>query len=235
MTELHTQVNRGERALSAAEGSDDAEIVARILAGELQLFELLMRRHNQRLFRAARAIVKSDDEAEDVMQEAYVRAYRHLSQFAGRAKLSTWLTRIAVHEALARVQKQRRQADLRSSALGRASTPEESEMSCDQASPEDDAVSHELGAILEPMVDALPDAFRVVFTLRAVEGLSVEETAECLELVPETVRTRFFRARQLLRRALLARGDIAEKGIYEFHRERCDRVVARVLGRVDPS
>jgi RNA polymerase sigma-70 factor (ECF subfamily) len=201
---------------------DDLQVVTRVLAGEVALFELLMRRHNQRLFRAARAIVKDDDEAEDVMQEAYVNAYMNLAQFAGRARFASWLTRIAVHEALARVRK-------RGSVLREV---EDEAMSSDRASPEQNASDRELRAILTPLVDALPDAFRVVFVLRAVEGLSVEETAECLDLLPETVRTRFFRARRLLRQGLIERGTQAEKCVYEFHLLRCDRVVGGVFARL---
>jgi RNA polymerase sigma-70 factor (ECF subfamily) len=203
------------------EGPDDLQVIARVLAGEGALFELLMRRHNQRLFRAARAIVKDDDEAEDVMQEAYVNAYTNLAQFAGRARFASWLTRIAVHEALARVRKR-----------GLVRGVEDEAMSSDRASPEEDASDGELRAILTTQVDALPDVFRVVFVLRAVEGLSVEETAECLDLLPETVRTRFFRARRLLQQALIELGAQAEKSVYAFHLARCDRVVARVLARI---
>jgi RNA polymerase sigma-70 factor, ECF subfamily len=206
----------------SADSPDDIEVVARVLGGERALFELLMRRHNQRLFRAARAIVRSDDEAEDVMQEAYVRAYTHLAQFEARAKFSTWLTRIAVHEALARARKQRRELDME----------EDDDISAEQASPEEALSGRELGAILEPLVDALPAAFRLVFVLRAVEGLTVEETAECLELLPETVRTRFFRARKLLQKALRERAALAQEGLYAFHARRCDRVVASVLARL---
>lgn len=203
------------------EGPDDLQVVARVLAGEVALFELLMRRHNQRLFRAARAIVKDDDEAEDVMQDAYVNAYMNLAQFSGRARFASWLTRIAVHEALARARKR-----------GPVREVEDEAMTSDRASPEENASDRELRAILTPLVDALPDAFRVVFVLRAVEGLSVEETSECLDLLPETVRTRFFRARRLLREALIERGAQAEKHVYEFHLTRCDRVVARVFARI---
>jgi RNA polymerase sigma-70 factor (ECF subfamily) len=177
-----------------------------VLAGEVALFELLMRRHNQRLFRAARSIVKDDDEAEDVMQEAYVSAYQHLAQFAGRARFATWLTRIAVHEALARARKR-----------GRVLECDEEAMESERANPEQGAAERELSAILVTMIDALPDAFRPVFVLRAVQGLS---------------RTRFFRARRLLREALLARRARAEQHVYEFHLLRCDRVVAGVFARL---
>lgn len=221
MTIPTTTPNEEMQRSPCHDAPDDLQVVARVLAGEAALFELLMRRHNQRLFRAARAIVKDDDEAEDVMQEAYVNAYMNLAQFAGRARFASWLTRIAVHEALARVRKR-----------GPMREVEDEAMSSNLASPEDNASDRELRAILTPLVDALPDAFRVVFVLRAVEGLSVEETAECLDLLPETVRTRFFRARRLLRQALVERGTQAEKHVYEFHLTRCDRVVGRVFARL---
>src|SRR5690349_13221786 len=139
-----------QRSPARQDPPDDLQVVARVLAGEVALFELLMRRHNQRLFRAARAIVKDDDEAEDVMQEAYVNAYMNLAQFAGRARFASWLTRIAVHEALARVRKR-----------GPIREVEDEAMSSNLASPEDNASDRELRAILTPLVDALPDAFRV--------------------------------------------------------------------------
>ena len=203
-----------------ASTSDEA-IVARLALGETALFEVLMRRHNQRLFRAARAIVRDDDEAEDVMQDAYVQAFSKLSQFEGRSKFSTWLTRIAIHEALARVRKRRPEVD-----------HDAEPMQSDMPSPEDAASNVELGGLLEPMVDALPEAFRVVFVLRAAEGLSSVECAECLGIPEETVRTRFFRARRILQleieQKLLASGT----KLYEFHLRRCDRVVAAVFARI---
>jgi RNA polymerase sigma-70 factor (ECF subfamily) len=207
--------------ITAWEATSDEAIVARVVLGETVLFEVLMRRHNQRLFRAARAIVRDDDDAEDVMQEAYVQAFNKLSQFEGRAKFATWLTRIAIHEALARVRKRRPEVDADSEP-----------MQSDMPSPEDQAASHELAGVLEPLVDALPEPFRVVFVLRAAEGLSAVECAECLEIPEETVRTRFFRARRMLQleieQKLLASG--AE--LYEFHLRRCDRVVAAVFARI---
>ena len=139
----------------------------------------------------------------------------------GRARFATWLTRIAVHEALARAHKR-----------GRVLEVDEATMQSERASPGQNAAERELSAILAPMIDSLPDAFRPVFVLRAVQGLSVEETAESLELLSETVRTRFFRARRLLREALLARRAHAEQHVYEFHLRRCDRVVAGVFHRL---
>jgi RNA polymerase sigma-70 factor (ECF subfamily) len=203
------------------DGTSDERIVARLLRGETSLFEVLMRRHNQRLFRVARAIVRDDDEAEDVIQEAYVQVYAKLDQFQGRAPFSTWLTRITVHEALARLRKRRPQAD----------ADDDSMPSC-MLSPEDSVSNRELGEALEPLVDALPEAFRAVFVLRTVEGLSVGEVAQCLAIPEETVRSRFFRARRALQ--LQIEHDLMAKlpELYEFHLRRCDCVVAAVLARV---
>jgi RNA polymerase sigma-70 factor, ECF subfamily len=212
----------GARELAHAQSalSDDA-VIARVLQGETPLFEVLMRRHNPRLFRAARAVLRNDDDAEDVMQEAYLQAFTNLRQFERRAKFSTWLTRIAVHEALARLRRRRPQVD-----------PDKEDVSSPMPSPEDSASLRELGGVLEPMVDALPEAFRIVFVLRAVEALSVGETAECLGVPEETVRTRFFRARRLLQTALEDRLLSPGVSIYEFHLRRCDRVVHGVLARI---
>jgi RNA polymerase sigma-70 factor (ECF subfamily) len=204
----------------------DAEIVARVCAGELELFELLMRRHNERVYRAARAILRDDGEAEDVMQDAYVRAYEHLNDFAGRARFSTWLTRIAVHEALARVRRRKRFDSLEEHT-------EEPSMSTNPgASPEQQASDIEIRALLESAVEALPDEFRAVFVLRAVEGMSGAEVAECLGIGEETVKTRLYRARGRLQEMLAASIEPALPSLYEFHLSRCDRVVAGVLRRL---
>ncbi|MEO6419688.1 MAG: RNA polymerase sigma factor [Polyangiaceae bacterium] len=204
----------------------DAEIVARICAGEEGLFEILMRRHNQRVYRAARAILHNEAEAEDVMQDAYVRAYEHLSEFEGRAQFSTWLTRIAVHEALARVRRGKRFESLELH-------PESSSMSTPPgSSPESQTSDVEMRAVLETAVAKLPDEFRSVFVLRAVEGMSGAETAECLGIFEETVKTRLHRARTRLQESLVASIEPALPSVYEFHLTRCDRVVAGVLARI---
>lgn len=203
--------------------SGDEALVERVRRGESQLFEVLMRRHNQRLFRIARAIVGDADDAEDVMQEAYVQAFTKIEQYAGRARFSTWLTRIAVHEALARVRQRRPGVD-----------HDDEPVLSSMPSPEDAASNQELARLLEPMIDALPEVFRTVFVLRAVQGLHAAECAECLEIPEETVRTRYFRARQLLQRQLEQRMTVAAISIYEFHLLRCDRVVYAVLDRIAP-
>jgi RNA polymerase sigma-70 factor (ECF subfamily) len=205
----------------------DEQIVTRILAGETQLYELIMRRHNQRLYRAARAILRDDAEAEDVMQDAYVRAYAHLRDFEGRALFSTWLTRIAVHEALAR-SRERHRFKLTDERNGEMQPMSDSESS----TPEQLASDAEIRPVLERAIDALPDEFRAVFVLRAVEEMSGAETAECLGIPEETVKTRLFRARARLKETLLEALEPAAPRAYEFHLSRCDRVVAGVLSRL---
>jgi RNA polymerase sigma-70 factor (ECF subfamily) len=207
----------------------DEEIVARVRGGQPRLFELLMRRHNQRVYRAARAILRDDGEAEDVMQDAYVRAYGHLHEFEGRARFSTWLTRIAVHEALARARRGRRFQPLDQETQSMPTLP--------RSSPEQLASDHEVSAVLERAIDSLSDEFRAVFVLRAVEEMSGAETAECLGISEETVKTRLFRARARLQETLLQAFEPAAPRAYAFHLSRCDRVVAAVLARIgtDPT
>jgi RNA polymerase sigma-70 factor (ECF subfamily) len=201
----------------------DESIVERVRQGDVALFEVIMRRYNQRLYRVARAIVGDDSEAEDVMQDAYVRAYAHLGQFAGKARFVTWLTKIAAHEALARVRRRSRFVDMEDymaviEAPGRG--------------PEQAAADSELRALLEKAISALPQPFRATFVLREVEELSTAETAACLDIPEETVKTRLHRARAALRQQLYARVDDARKAVFPFGYERCDRVVATVLARI---
>lgn len=219
-----------ERNSQALEDLSDEAIVARVLAGDRALFELLMRRNNRRLYRVARAILGRDAEAEDVVQEAYVRAFTHLGAFEGRARFSTWLTRIAVYEALACRRRRRTEG------AAAAAREEEEELmqwpTRGAADPEQSAAGAELRRVIEASVDALPEHYRVVFMLRAVEELSVAETAECLEIPEETVKTRLHRARGLLRERLLARVEAGAAGAFAFDGARCDRIVAAVLARV---
>ncbi|HWR35949.1 MAG TPA: RNA polymerase sigma factor, partial [Clostridia bacterium] len=176
---------------------NDEQVVVRVLAGETGLFEILMRRYNQRLYRTARSILRNDHEAEDVMQDSYVRAYTHLAQFAGRAKFSTWLTRIAVHEALSRLHKQNRSVALPGEDRG------DIQMTTNPATgPEEQASSAELHKLLEESIDALPAHYRTVFVLRMVEQLSTEDTATALDLTPDIVKIRLHRARAMMRKHL---------------------------------
>jgi RNA polymerase sigma-70 factor (ECF subfamily) len=209
----------------------DAEVVARVRAGETSLFEILMRRHNQRVYRVARAVVKDDTDAEDVMQQAYINAFRHLDQFEERAQFSTWLTRIALHEALAR--RRRRNAH---PAESMTDGDEHGELMdaliAPQPDPERQAYAAELAHLLENAVDALPEAYRIVFALRDVEGLSTSETAAGLALGEEAVKTRLHRARAMLRRTLSEQFGAASAQAFQFHASRCDRVVSAVLAQI---
>jgi len=211
-------------------GLSDEAVIARIRAGEPCCFEILMRRHNRRVFRVTRAILKRDDEAEDVMQEAYVRAYEHLSEFRAEASFATWLTRIAIHEALARKRREQRFDPLESASSQSPVLSPES-----PRSPEQQVNDHQLRAVLERSIDALPDEFRTVFVLRAVEQMSGAETAACLDIPEETVKTRLHRARLRLQEVIVRSLDAHSTHAYEFHLTRCDRVVSGVLGRLGIS
>jgi RNA polymerase sigma-70 factor, ECF subfamily len=210
-------------------GLTDEQIVAQVIQGQTALFEVLMRRHNQRLYRAARAIVRDDREAEDVMQQAYVNAYAHLRQFDGRAKFSTWLTKIAVHEAIARARYQGRYEPLETESAGTVETSMSTSVVLD---PEREAFGRELGALLEAAVDDLPDGCREAFVLRQIEGLSTSETAQVLGVSDDAVKTRFSRAKAALRRDLFDRAGLAAANAFSFHQSRCDRVVAAVFARI---
>jgi len=210
-----------------------AELAARAAHGDGAAFEALMRRYNRMLFRTARAILRDDAEAEDALQEAYLQAYRALGSFRGDAELSTWLARIVANEALQRLRKHARRAEIVPlQPAADAELEQVSDTETDKA-PEMSAARAEMRRLLESHIDALPDAYRAVFMLRAVEELSVEETAAVLELPPATVRTRLFRARSMLREALAQKIDLACEDAFSFAGERCDRVVARVLARLN--
>ncbi|HEV7732867.1 MAG TPA: RNA polymerase sigma factor [Candidatus Binatia bacterium] len=205
-----------------AGASPDDVVVARVLGGDIEAFEILMRRYNQRVFRAARAVLRDELEAEDVVQDAWVRAYTHLRQFAGRASFATWLTRIAVHEAIARGRRRARHVALEAAGSMVAPTP----------SPDDELGSREMVAAIEAATDALPARYRTVFMLRDLEGLSVAETAGCLDVPEATVKTRLHRARGLLRTRLDATLDVSTHGVFAFAGHRCDRIVTAVMARI---
>ena len=205
---------------ASRESLSDEEIVDRVRAGDRALFELILRRHNERIYRTVRSILRDEAEVEDAMQQAYVDAFAHLGDFAGRARFSTWLTRIAVHEALARKRRQRPEGELMTN------------LPDPNRSPEQRTQDAETQKLLVTAIDELPEHFRTVFVLRAVQGLSVEETAETLDLNTETVKTRLHRARGLLQKAIIARTEPALARALPFPDTRCDRVVAAVLHRI---
>src|ERR1700675_2913968 len=227
--ERFVMVNPAEVATSQ-EPLNDEEVVARVLAGETGMFEVVMRRHNQRLYSVPRAILRNDGEAEDVMQDAYLRSYEHLDQFAGRAKFSTWLTRIAVHEALARQRRGNRYQELEPISE-REGDPMDRFASL-TPDPELQASNSEIRRLLEEAVEKLPDAYRTIFMLRDVEDMSTTDAAEVLEITEDNVKVRLHRARALLRKSRTARPVWERKEQYSFHAVRCDRVVKNVFERI---
>ena len=207
----------------------DEELVRAVRAGHLASFEVLMRRYNQRLFRVARSVVRDDDEAQDVVQQAYVNAYLHLDQFAERARFSTWLTRIVIHEAIGRVRKAGR-LELFDDVGGEESAMDQ--VKSPGHDPETGAYHRELSTLIERATGTLPASLRSVFVLRDVEEMSTLETAECLGLKQETVKTRLHRARAQMRRALTAEVGAAAATAFQFKGQRCDRLVAAVMTRL---
>ncbi len=201
----------------------DEEIVDRVLDGDAAMFEVLMRRYNQRVYRAVRAILRDDDQAEDVTQQAYLNAYAHLGQFEKRAQFSTWLTRIAVNEALARRGKRPAgEEDESMMELVASSAPD----------PEQQTLAAELREVMQREVEALPDSFRSVFVLREVEGLSTAETSGTLGISEDLVKQRLHRARTQLRDNLYRHAGVTLESLYAFGNARCDRVVSAVMARL---
>jgi RNA polymerase sigma-70 factor (ECF subfamily) len=215
-------------ALPAAAPPTDTELLARVRAGDAAAMEALMRRHNRVLYRTARAILRDDAEAEEAVQDAYLKAFGALDRFRFESKLSTWLVRIAANEALMRRRRRARGAEV--IPLHGMEEP------MDHAEgPEQAAGRGELRRVLEARIDRLPDDFRAVFVLRALEELSVEDTAAALDIPEATVRTRYFRARGLLREALAREIDVSMEDAFGFDGERCDRIVENVLKRMNPG
>src|SRR5262245_26409669 len=204
------------------ESLPDEELVSRVLAGDKALYELVMRRYNRRLYRVVRGIVGNDRDVEDVMQDAYVQAFQHLARFEGRSRLSTWLTRIAINEALSRLKHAQRVEEWDAMSETRRDTiVGESE----PRDPESDASSTELSRLLEDAIERLPASYRAVVILRDVEELSTADVAECLSISEENVRMRLHRAHVLLRKEM----SFAAKDAFPFPATRCDRVVSGVF------
>jgi RNA polymerase sigma-70 factor, ECF subfamily len=220
-------------ARNEATDPPDAELAARVARGDHPAFEALMRRYNRALFRTARAILRDDAEAEDALQEAYLQAYHTIGSYRGEARLSTWLARVVANEALMRLRKHVRRSAIIPLQPGVAveEVNQIAEGSMEKG-PESAARRAEMRKLLEERIDALPGAYRAVFMLRAVEEYSVEEAAAILQIPEATVRSRFFRARSLLREGLAAEADLACSDAFAFAGERCDRVVAGVMKRL---
>jgi RNA polymerase sigma-70 factor (ECF subfamily) len=208
----------------------DEDVVARVLAGDVAAFEILMRRHNQRLYRVACAILRDPAEAEDVIQDAYVRAYEHLHQFAGQARFTTWLSRIAMNEALSRRRRRRRYEE--AGAMSETAADRMDRFPAAGPDPEQQASTSELRRLLEQAIGSLPQTYRVVLMLRDVEGMDTTETALTLAISEENVKIRLHRARAMLRRKLFATVGEQRTEAFLFHAVRCDRVVRNVLARI---
>jgi RNA polymerase sigma-70 factor (ECF subfamily) len=217
-------------APAAGPALPDHEIVRRIVAGERRLYALLLPRYNQRLFRVARAILRRDDEAEDVVQQAWVAAFENLAAFRHESSFATWLTRIAVNEALGRLRTRNRRGDL---AL--VDIDDGQVIAADSPSPEEDVAASEMRTLLQNEIDALPDLYRVVFVMREVEEMDTSATAACLGLTEETVRVRLHRARHMLQESLTDCLGSSVSSVFSFAGERCDRMQLTVLGRLGIS
>jgi RNA polymerase sigma-70 factor (ECF subfamily) len=213
-------------ATSPVPASSDEALALGVAAGEHALFERLMRAHNGRLFRVARAILRDDGEAEDALQDAYLEAYRHIGSFRGQSSISTWLVRIVINQALMRARRQKRERVVVSMDEHRT------ERGSEPDAPTEALRRAEIRRLLERRIDQLPAAFRTVFVMREVEDMTVEETAACLGIPASTVRTRLFRARALLRESLARDLDLASGDVFAFAGARCDRIVRTVLERV---
>jgi len=217
--------------------ADELSLARRIAGGERAAFEVLMRRYNRRLYRLARALLRDDAEAKDALQDAYLCAYRSIGQFRGDAALSTWLSRLVLNECGARRRRSLRRENIIPIVSAEASMeafiriPDSGEL------PDHCTARAQMRSVLERKVSELPESLRVVFVLRSIEELSVEEIAATLSISPETVRSRHFRAKGMLRESLAREVDLAEGDIFEFGGSHCDGVVAQVLAQVsaDPA
>jgi RNA polymerase sigma-70 factor (ECF subfamily) len=221
-----------QAAPAPAEPASDGELVDRALARDRGAIRAIMQKYNRRLFRMARSILRDDADAEDVLQEAYFRAFTHLDSFRGDAAFSTWLSRIVINEALGRLRKPQA-AGVSLDALPQSVAdiilfP----LNADSDDPERTMAQREVVRIVERGIDDLPDIFRTVLVARLVEGLSIEETAELLSIKPETVKTRLFRARELLREQVDRQIDPVLFDAFPVAGRRCERVVELVLQRL---
>lgn len=213
--------------------SSDLVLVSLAMAGNDAAFALIMRRHNRLLFRSVRSILKNDDDTQDAVQEAYLRAWRALPSFRSDAKLSTWLVRIAVNEALGRLRGTGAQVvPLNAVVDTDGETLEQTMPANPDEEPESNAMRTQIRQQIEARIDTLPDQFRTVFMLRGVEELSVEEVSVALDIPEATVRSRFFRARGILREGLSRDIDMAVADAFSFAGPRCDAIVAGVLATI---
>jgi len=210
----------------------DAEVVTRVLAGEVSLYELLMRRHNQKLYRVVRSYLKQEQEVEDVMQDTYLKAFEKLYQFRSDALFSTWLIRIGINNALARLREQKKL----SSGKLLLDQPEDFYHLLNQTNPmnpEQLAIRQEIKELLEKAIDGIPARYRIVYTLREIEDMSIQQITECLDLTESNVKVRLHRAKAMLKESLFKLS--VNREVFEFGNNRCDAVVERVLKALPPD
>lgn len=212
---------------------EDMDLARRALARDAEAFRAIMRRHNQKLYRLARSIIRNDSEAEDIVQETYVTAFAHLGSFRGEASLATWLSRIAINEALGRLRKKRRTAAVITDEPVHDAQVIPFPLNAGDIDPERMMAQRQILALVERATDALPDVYRTVFVARVIEGLSMEETADLLGIKPQTVKTRLHRARTLVRRQLDEQIGPVLLDAFPFAGRRCDRLTAAVMRRLD--
>jgi len=208
---------------------DDVSIAQRVAGGDHVAFERLMRRYNRRLYRLARTVLKDSAEADDALQDAYLSAYQALRHFRGDAALSTWLSRLVLNECSGRMRRNNRRRNIIPMVSSTNSLEVDTVAAKDSELPDQATGRAQMRVLLEHTLDELPEPFRLVFVMRSVEELSVQETAQTLDIPEDTVRSRHFRARSLLREALAQEIDLAERDVFEFGGRRCDDVTARVL------
>jgi RNA polymerase sigma-70 factor, ECF subfamily len=219
-------------AASPPTQEDDLSIARRIAGGDHVAFERLMRRYNRRLYRLARAVLKDPAEADDVLQDAYLSAYQSLRQFRGDAALSTWLSRLVLNECSGRLRRHNRRQNVIPMVSSTNRPDVDAVAALDSELPDRATGRAQIRDLLEHKLDELPEPFRLVFVMRSVEELSVQDTAQILGIPEDTVRSRHFRARSLLRESLAQDIDLVERDLFEFGGEHCDGVIARVLARL---
>lgn len=213
--------------------ADDRSLAARIGTGDRAAFELLMRRYNRRLYRLARTYLRDDSDAKDALQEAYLCAFRSIAQFRGEAALSTWLSRLVLNECNARVRRSSRRENIVSIVSTEGHMDVCSQVAAPGESPDKEIGRAQMRSVLERKVGELPEIFRLVFVMRSIEELSIQEIAGILSIPEETVRSRHFRAKGMLRESLAQEVDLAEGDIFDFGGRCCDEMVARVLDRLE--
>ncbi len=225
------------RARQAAPANlDDAELVRRALANDANAFRTIMQRHNRRLYRIARSVLRNDSEAEDAVQEAYVSAFAHLAGYRGESGLAAWLARITMNEAFERLRRQHPTVDIATLEETRAEAEIiQFPLSAQNDDPERTMAQRQILQLVERATDDLPEAYRLVFVTRVIEGMSVEETAELLGIKPETVKTRLHRARQLVRDQLNKQIGPVLMDAFPFAGRRCERMTNAVMKRLGLS